>query len=99
MLSQAMTKQLGQQRKARQERAESKIWEFLRNPPRCSSSSTTEDPRNFADDLKKVFEMMHVVDTKRVELSAYQLKNVARTWFDKWKEAIDEDISRTSWVY
>uniref|UniRef100_M1DFM0 Gag-pol polyprotein n=1 Tax=Solanum tuberosum TaxID=4113 RepID=M1DFM0_SOLTU len=29
---------------------------------------------------------MYVADTERVELAAYQLKNVARTWFDQWKE-------------
>ncbi|XP_049364494.1 bax inhibitor 1-like [Solanum verrucosum] len=47
---------------------------------------TTEDPENFVEELQKVFEVMHVVDAKRVELDAYQLKSVARTWFDQWKK-------------
>ncbi|XP_049410547.1 uncharacterized protein LOC125873722 [Solanum stenotomum] len=46
---------------------------------------TTEDLENFIEELKKVFDVMHVADTERVELAAYQIKNVARTWFDQWK--------------
>uniref|UniRef100_M1D847 Gag-pol protein n=1 Tax=Solanum tuberosum TaxID=4113 RepID=M1D847_SOLTU len=30
---------------------------------------------------------MHVVDAERVELDAYQLKGVARVWFDQWKKS------------
>ena len=59
---------------------------FLRmNPPRFTSSSTTKEPESFVKELKKVFVVMHVADAERVELSAYQLENVARTWFDQWK--------------
>ena len=35
---------------------------------------------------------MHVVDTEKVELGAYQLKGVAKSWFDQWKDG--RDISR-----
>uniref|UniRef100_A0A0V0GJT7 Putative ovule protein n=1 Tax=Solanum chacoense TaxID=4108 RepID=A0A0V0GJT7_SOLCH len=55
------------------------------NPPSFTGSSTTKDPENFIKELNKVFDVMHVADTERVELVAYQLKNVARTWFDQWK--------------
>uniref|UniRef100_M1DFL9 Retrotransposon protein n=1 Tax=Solanum tuberosum TaxID=4113 RepID=M1DFL9_SOLTU len=41
--------------------------------------------KNFIEELKKIFDVMHVADTERVELAAYQLKDVARTWFDQWK--------------
>uniref|UniRef100_M0ZUZ3 Retrotransposon gag protein n=1 Tax=Solanum tuberosum TaxID=4113 RepID=M0ZUZ3_SOLTU len=61
------------------------------NPPCFTGSSTTEDPENFIEELKKVFEVMHVADTERVELAAYQLKNVAQTWFDQWKEGRAEN--------
>ena len=47
------------------------------------SSSTTEDRKNFVEELKKVFNLIHVIDVERVELVSYQLKNVARTWFDQ----------------
>ena len=48
------------------------------NRPSFTGSSTTEDPDNFTKELKKVFEVMHVPDTKRVELATSQLKGIAR---------------------
>ncbi|WMV18322.1 hypothetical protein MTR67_011707 [Solanum verrucosum] len=100
MLSQAVTNQVGQQRGDRQEGADtSRIREFLRmNPPSFTGSSTTEDLENFIEELKKVFEVMYVVDTERVKLAAYQLKNVARTWFDQWKEGRAENAPPASWA-
>ena len=85
MLNQAVTNQVGQQRGARQEGDDtSRVREFLSmNPPCFFGSSTTEDPKNFMEELVKVFVVMHVVDTERVELVAYQLNNVARTWLDQ----------------
>ena len=79
-----MTKDVGQQRGARQQEADTlRIREFLRmNPPSFTGLGTTGDPKNIVEELKKVFYMMHVIDVERVELDVYQLKNVARTWFD-----------------
>ena len=54
-------------------------------------SNTTDDLENLVEELKKVFYVMHVIDAQRVELDAYQLKNVARTLFNHWKEGKDED--------
>ena len=53
--------------------------------------NTTDDLENLVEELKKVFYVMHVIDAQRVELDAYQLKNVARTLFNHWKEGKDED--------
>ena len=53
------------------------------NPPSFTGSSNTENPENFMEELKKVFDVMHVIDAERVELAAYQLKNVSRNWFDQ----------------
>ncbi|KAG5614487.1 hypothetical protein H5410_014311 [Solanum commersonii] len=80
MLSQAMTNQVGQQRGARQEEADTlRVCEFLRmNSPSFTSSSTAQDPENFIEELKRVFDVMHVADIERVELVAYQMKDVAR---------------------
>nr|XP_004239542.1 uncharacterized protein LOC101263910 [Solanum lycopersicum] len=93
MLRQVVTNQAGQQIKSRQEEVDtSRIRKFLRmNPPSFMVSITTENPENFVEELKKVFYVMHVADAKRVELTAYQLKTVARTWFDQWNEGRDED--------
>lgn len=41
-------------------------------------SITTKDIKNFVDELKKVFAVMHVGDVERVEVATYQLKNVTR---------------------
>ena len=59
---------------------------------------TIEDLENFVEELKKFFDVMHVADTERVELVAYQLKNRARTWFDQWKKGSDKDVPHPSWV-
>ena len=88
MLNSTVTNHVDQQRGYQQEGVESwRIREFLRmNPPSFCSLRTTEDPVNFLKELKKVFDAMHVIDVERLELVAYQLKNVVRTWFDQWKE-------------
>ena len=56
------------------------------NLPIFTGSITTEDPENFVKELKKVLDVMNVGDDERVEVPAYQMKNVARTWFNQWKE-------------
>ena len=47
------------------------------NPLRLTGSSTIEDPKNFTKELKKIFKVMHVIGTKRVELVAYNLKGIS----------------------
>ncbi|XP_049363663.1 uncharacterized protein LOC125828392 [Solanum verrucosum] len=44
------------------------------NPLSFTGSSTIEDLENFIEELQKVFDVMHVADTERVELAAYQMK-------------------------
>lgn len=80
MFSQDVTKQVRQQRGARQERANTlRIRESLGMNPQCfTGSSTIDNPENFVEKLKKVFDVMHVVFVERVKLDAYQLKNVSR---------------------
>ena len=85
MLSQDVTNKVRQQRVPRKEGVDtSRIREFLRmKPSSFTVSITTEDMVHIVKDLKKVFEVIHVVNAERVELVAYQLKGVARTWFDQ----------------
>ncbi|WMV07929.1 hypothetical protein MTR67_001314 [Solanum verrucosum] len=84
MLSQMVTNQARNRRCNQQDVADtSSIHEFFRmNPPDFTGSSVTENPENFVEELQKVFEVMHVAEPERVELDAYQLKGVARVWFD-----------------
>ncbi|WMV18850.1 hypothetical protein MTR67_012235 [Solanum verrucosum] len=100
MLSDVVTDQAGQQRGNRQDVANtSRIREFLRmNPLDFTRSSVTEDPKNFVEELEKVFEVMHVADAEQVELVAYQLNGVTRIWYDQWKKSRDEGAPIVSWV-
>ena len=84
MLIQVVIYQVGQQRGSKQEGADtSRIREFLRmNPLSITGSNTTNDLGIFIEKLKMVLEAMHVDDTDRFELAAYQLKGIVTTWFD-----------------
>ena len=101
MLCQEVINHVGQQRGDQQEKVDTqRIREYVRiNPPSLNGSSIIEDLDNFVEELKKVFDVMHVVDAKRVELNAFQLKNVARTWFDQLKEGRDKDAPLPSQGY
>jgi len=72
---------------------------FLRiNPPEFTGSTLNEDPEDYIDELQKVFQVMRVVDAERVELAAYQLKGVARLWFDLWRKTRGEGAPVLSWA-
>lgn len=51
------------------------------NPTSFMGSITIEDSENFVQELNKVVDVIHVSDVERVELAAYQMKNIVRTWF------------------
>lgn len=73
MLSQEVTNQVGLQREAWQEGSHtSRVHKFLRmNPPSFTRLSTSNDPENFVEEWKKVFEVMHFIDVEKVEFAAY----------------------------
>ena len=50
---------------------------IMMNPPDFLGSQTNEDPQNFLDEIKKIFEVMQVTGNDWVELASYQLKDVA----------------------
>ncbi|WMV32581.1 hypothetical protein MTR67_025966 [Solanum verrucosum] len=68
------------------------------SPLEFTGSKHNVDPEIFVDELRKVFEVMHVVDAKCVELAAYQLKSIARKWFDRWKKNKVEGTSQLTWA-
>ena len=43
-----------------------------------------EDPQGFIDEVFKVVYVMGVTPREKAELDAYQLKEVAQVWFEKW---------------
>lgn len=69
------------------------------NPSSFTGSRTTEDSKNFIKELKKVFDVIHAADTGRFDLATYQVNNVARTWFDQWKEVDLKHAPSVRWTY
>ena len=68
------------------------------NPPSFKCARTSKDSKNFNEELERVFDLMHVVDSKRVHLVAYQLTSISRTCFDQWKEGRYEDAPPANWA-
>ena len=64
------------------------IPDFMRiNPPTFHGTKVGEDPQSFIHDLFKVVDAMGVTPKDKAELAAYQLKDVAKVWFEKWRYA------------
>ena len=60
-----------------------RLRDFTRmNPPMYFGSKIDEDPKYFLDEFNILF-FMGVSTTKKVELSAYQLKDVSKTWYNQ----------------
>ena len=73
MMNEVVTNKSGQHRGARKKEADSlRIFEFMRiNPPSFTGSNSVDDTKNFLEELKKVFDVMNIDNTARVELAAY----------------------------
>ncbi|TMW88996.1 hypothetical protein EJD97_017789 [Solanum chilense] len=65
----------------------SRKMDFTRmNLPIFFGSKVKEDPKGFIDEVFKVIDAMGVSSQEEAELAAYQLKDVAQIWYEKWKE-------------
>ncbi|WMV19620.1 hypothetical protein MTR67_013005 [Solanum verrucosum] len=67
------------------------------NPPEFLRLQIGEDPQNFLDEIKKIFEVMQVTGNDRVDLVSYQLKDVAHIWYTQWKENIGTNDAPITW--
>ena len=67
------------------------------NPHKFLGSRTNEDPQNFLDEIKKIFEVMQFAGNYRVELSSYQLKDVAYIRYIQWKENRSTEVALITW--
>ena len=67
------------------------------NPHKFLGSRTNEDPQNFLDEIKKIFEVMQFAGNYRVELSSYQLKDVAYIRYIQWKENKGTNAAPVTW--
>ena len=49
-----------------------RVHDFVRmNPPEFLGSQANEDPQNFLDEIKKIFEVIQVTRNDRVDLESY----------------------------
>ena len=61
--------------------------DFLRiNASEVYGSKVNEDPQIFINKVYKILDIMGWRSDDKVELAAYQLKGVAQTWYDQWRE-------------
>ena len=75
-----------------------RVFDFVRmNPPEFLGLHANEDPQNFSDEIKKIFEVMQVTGNNRVELAPYQLKDVAHMWYTQWKENRGANATPITW--
>ena len=58
-----------------------RLRDFTRmNPPIFTLYKTPEDPKEFVDEVHKIFVSMGCTYTKKAELASYQRNDVAQTW-------------------
>ena len=67
------------------------------NPPTFFGSKVDEDPQGFIDEVFKVLDVMGVSSQEKVELAAYQLKDVSQVWYEKWKDERSVIECRINW--
>ena len=60
----------------------SRLRDFTKmNPLTFYGSKVEEDPQDFIDEVYKILYVMGLTTSEKVELSTYQLKDVAQTWY------------------
>ncbi len=52
-------------------------------------SKVDEDPQYTLDEVYKILFAMGVSTSEKGELSSYQLKDLAQTWYNQWKDSSD----------
>ena len=64
-----------------------RIWDFMRmKTPNFHGTKVDKDPQGFIEEVFKVVDAMGVAPREKVELVAYQLKDVPKMWFEQWKD-------------
>ena len=56
------------------------------NPPTFYVSKVDENPQHFIDEIYKILYAMGLFTSEKAELSTYQLKVVAQTWYVQWRD-------------
>ena len=56
------------------------------NPPMFFGSKKDEYPQDFLDKFYKILYAIGMTSIEKAVLAAYQLKDVAQTWYTKWRD-------------
>ena len=67
------------------------------NPPEFHGSRAGEDPQMFVDEIKKITQIMHMIEEESMELASYQLKDVAYDWVQMWNKGRKKDTAPMTW--
>ena len=60
----------------------SRLRDFIRmSPPMFFGSRSDEEPSDFLDEVYNILYAMGMTSIEKAELAAYQLKDVAQTWY------------------
>ena len=49
-------------------------------------SKMNENPQDILDEVYKILYTMGVICNEKVDLASYQLKDVAQTWYNQWRD-------------
>ncbi|XP_049375775.1 uncharacterized protein LOC125840853 [Solanum verrucosum] len=67
------------------------------NPLMFFGSKVDEDPQEFVEEIYKIVDSTEVTSSKKVELAAYQFKDMAQVWYTQWKDNRPIRASLISW--
>ena len=61
------------------------------NPPEFFGLKVGEAPQIYLDEVRKITQIMHVMEEESVELAAYRMKDVAYDWVEMWRKSRGEN--------
>ena len=67
------------------------------NTPKFSGSKLEQDPNVFTDEVYKTLHIMGSNSRDNVEITAYQLKDVAHVWYEQWKDSRTVSACSIEW--
>ena len=67
------------------------------NPLEIFGSKPDEDPQGFIDEMLRTLRIIHVSNTKSIELTSYRLRDVAVLWYNNWISSRKENAHPPVW--
>lgn len=67
------------------------------NPQKFLGSKADDDPFKFIEEAYQVIAVMGIPSKEKDELVAYQLKGVAKIWYEQWIEERGQRVGPIDW--